>query len=280
MTEETWFKTPVGRVIQGNVQKGNSHNRDGEAYVVKNGARAGQPYQNFFFALAIPKAGETHWKETEWGAHIFATAHAAWPQKQPDRPDFAWKVDDGDSLTPNKEGRVNAQTDGFPGHWVLRFSTNYAPQVVNADGTQTILEEDAIKRGYFVQVYAGVKGNGNAKNPGVYMSAKIVALSAYGEEIKSAGIDASTLGFGGAPLPAGAASTPAAAFTPPAAVVAPPVAAPVAPPAPPVAPPPNPAILQPPVHKMTALAQGATRAQLHGAGWTDETLIANGLMEA
>lgn len=284
--DEIFITSPVGRLVQGDVHKGKTTDDKGQPLVVKSGPNAGQPRTDYFFTLAIPKAGEQSWQQTPWGQEIAAFAHSAWPQGQHSFPDFSWKIDDGDSTIPNKVGRVNANTDGFPGNWIVRFSGGFAPQLVNKDGTEKIMQDGAIKRGYYIQVYFGVKSNQNTKSPGLYVSPKIVALNAYGEEIKGVELDATSVGFGQSAAPVGAMAVPPAALgavaapVPPAAPVpsAPPVAAPVA------APPPNPAILQPPAappaKQLTDKAGGATYEQLIAAGWTDELLIANGYMAA
>lgn len=278
MTEETLrIKLPVGRLVQGDPHKGRDRDAKGKPLVTKNGPNAGQPRTEYFIAVAVPKNGEQHWNQTEWGAQIHAFGQSVWPQGQYQQPAFAWKIDDGDSTVPNTFGRVNATTEGFAGHWIVRMSSGYAPGLYNRDGSEKILQDGAIKRGYYVEVLIGIRSNQNLQKPGIYVSPELIALNAYGEEIKGAEIDASAVGFGQSAAPAGALTTPAPAL--------PSVAAPTVPPvpvAPVVAPPPNPAILQPPApaRKLTAAAGGATYEQLIAAGWTDETLVANGLMEA
>lgn len=175
---------------------------------------------------------------------------------------------------------------------------------------------DAIKHGYYVQAAVNVSDNTTAagqpaKTPGVYINLDIIALAAYGQPIVfDTQVDAAQAGFGGFSLPAGAMTTPPAGLAvPPAAPVpnAPaaagaamspasmvnaatavppansaPWTASVTPnhqfaagvPAPaPVAPPPA-----APVRQMTAAAAGVTYEAYIAAGWTDDQLIANGLM--
>ena len=76
---------PVGRVVLGNLYKGNSTDIDGKPLVVKQGANAGQPRINFFFAVAIPKSGEQHWSQTAWGQQIHSVGITAFPQQGNDR---------------------------------------------------------------------------------------------------------------------------------------------------------------------------------------------------
>jgi hypothetical protein len=265
----TNFTTPVGRMVMGDLYTPQTKDAEGNPLVVKSGPNAGQPKQVYFFALAIPKnPGETHFSQTPWGAIIWKVGHDAFSTVA-DAPLFAWKIVDGDSAIPNRKGKIPRDREGYPGNWVISFSSGFSPNIYNRDGSAVIAEVGAVKLGYFLQVNADVDGNGSSNQPGVYINHKMVALSAYGPEIY-VGPDASTAGFGEAPLPAGASATPPAAFTPP-------VATP-----PSMPPPPNPAILQmppvAPVHRMTPLAQGATYESMIAVGWNDALLIQHGYM--
>lgn len=206
---------PPGRMVQGNLYKPNTTDAENRPLVVKSGPNAGQPRVDYFFAVAIPKGpGETHWAQTEWGQKIWNLGHASWPQGQAQRADFAWKIIDGDSQVPNKRGVKPCDMVGHAGHWVLKFGGGYAPKIVTRDGSQSILEPDAVKPGYFVQVFGNVSSNKSTQTAGLYLNHRIVALAGYGEEI-SFGPDPSAVGFGGAALPAGASAVPLGAMTPP-----------------------------------------------------------------
>ena len=113
---------------------------------------------------------------------------------------------DGDSQQPNRRGTIPANVEGYAGHWVLNFSSGYQPKLFNADGTQQLIEIDAVKPGYYIQVYGTVRGNDNSANPGVFLNHSMVALAGFGPEIMT-GPDAGAVGFGGA-LPPGASPTP------------------------------------------------------------------------
>lgn len=288
---------PIGRLVRGSLYKGQDKDAEGKPLVVKSGPNAGQPRLDFYFAVAIPKTpGQTHWAQTEWGAQIWAVGHAAFPQAA-QAPSFAWKVIDGDSTVPNKKGRKPCDNEGYPGNWVVQFSSGFAPKIFTADGTQQITEADAVKLGYYVQVYGSCDGNGSQSQPGVFVNHSMVAMAGYGPEIV-VGPDATAVGFGKGPAPVGMMSAPAAgAFNPapPVAAVPPPVApVPAAPPvmaAPPapVAVAPNPAILMPPPPAaapqvpaappavvMTAKAAGITYEQMVAGGWTHEALVQHG----
>lgn len=295
--------TPVGRLVSGSVYKGRTQNAEGAPLVYKSGPEAGKPRQEFYVAIALPKGAEKHWAETEWGSKIWQAGHAGMPSAG-QNPKFAWKVTDGDSQVPNGKGNKPCDREGWPGNWVLHFSSSYPMQVYNRDGSQKLTEVDAIRLGYYVQIAGDVAFNGSAQQPGIYLNGGMIALSAFGEEIYI-GPDASQAGFGAAPLPAGASLTPPAGFAPPAAagvpapaptMPAPPAAAPApAPaPAPHVAPPaaapapvapnpaftavPPPAVPAAPARQMTAKAAGATYESFIAQGWNDSLLVEHGYM--
>lgn len=270
------FTTPVGRMVNGNLYTPQTKDADGKPLLVKNGPNIGQPTQKFYIAIAIPKVPGAHWaayprnpkmpEQESWGEAIWAAGNLAFAQVA-QSPSFAWKVSDGDSVIPNKKGRKPCDNEGWPGNWILHCSGSFAPKCYNNDGSAVLLEKDAIKPGYYVQIAGNVGGNNSSQNPGVFVNPSMVSLQGYGAEIIS-GPDASAVGFGGAPLPAGASAVPVAAFVPGHAPVPPAghpvVAAPFYPPGalphppgapvPPVAPPvaaavpvvPHPGFLTPP----------------------------------
>lgn len=283
--DKTNFTTPVGRLLQGSLYKGQTTDAEGKPLVVKSGPNTGQPRVDYFFALGIPKGAEKHWSETEWGAKIWAVGHAAFPGVA-SSPKFAWKVTDGDSQIPNMRGKKPCDREGYKGHWVLNFSSGFAPRIFNRDGTQAIVEPDAVKLGYYVQVNGDVGGNGSVQQPGVFLNHSMVAYAAFGAEIV-VGPDATQAGFGTAPLPAGASLTPpAGAFNPAAPMATPAPLIPGAPMAPNSAPvyPSAPAPAAPtsaaPARVMTAAANGASYEAMIANGWTDATLVQNGMMLA
>lgn len=281
---------PIGRIVLGSLYTPNVKDAEGKPLVVKNGPNVGQARTNFFFALAIPKGSEQHWAQTAWGAVIWGVGHTAFPQAA-QSPTFAWKIEDGDSVVPNKRGRKPCDNEGWKGHWVLKFSGGFAPKVYRQDGTDLVQEmtEGFIKAGYFVEVAGTVDGNGSQSQPGIYLNHSMVCFRAYGPEI-TFGPDVKEAGFGVAALPAGASATP-----PPSAIPMP--AAGASAPIPVV---PNPGFLQVPIPsastpavpvpvppvpaspssgpQMTAKANGGTYKQFIDAGWTDANLIAQGYM--
>ncbi len=197
---------PVGRMVAGSMYKPNDKDFEGKTLVVKSGPNVGKPRLDYFFAVAIKKGQERHWAETPWGQVIWVAGHTGFPNGEAQRPTFSWKVDDGDSTIPNRRNVIPNTKEGYAGHWVVKCSSGYPPRIYNANGTQQLLEPDAVKCGYFIQMAGTVDANGSVGNPGVYINHSMVALAGYGPEIVS-GPDASAVGFGGQ-LPQGASPTP------------------------------------------------------------------------
>lgn len=281
------FTTPVGRFVWGSLVKPKIKDSEGKPLVIKSGPDAGKPTQRFEFGVAIPKGSETHWNQTPWGQLIDRAGKEGFPGGQHQLPAFAWKITDGDSMIPNRKGRLPSAQVGFKGHWVLAFSSSFAPTTVNANGT-AVVPAESIKCGHYVQINGSVGGNKSLNQPGIFLNHRFVAHAAFGEEI-SIGPDASQAGFGQSPLPTGASVTPVAALAPtqtPSAPVAqqPVVAPPTVAPTPVV---PHPTFLTPSAAPappsgpaMTEKAQGIGYAQMIAAGWTHAQLIEHGYIRA
>jgi len=257
---------PEGRLIMGSLYVGSDKDSKGNLRVVKNGPNKGQPLTQFFMGVAIPKRGEQHWAQTEWGGKIYQAGAAAFPNIY-QNPTFAWKIDDGDSQIPNKQGKKPCDIEGARGHWIVKLSSGFAPKVFAQPSPgvfQELTEQNAVKTGYWVQVSGSVAGNGSAESPGVYLNHGMVLFVRPDAEIRQ-GPDAATafagaavsqglptglpaVPFAGAPampavpaMPVAVAMPPVAVAMPPVAVAVPPVAVAVPPVA--VAVPPNPAFL-------------------------------------
>lgn len=312
MAQSVEILTPVGRLVMGSLYKPQTTDIDGKPLLVKNGPSAGQPTQRYFFALGIPKDGSgKHWAETPWGAKIWQTGHGSFPQGQAQSPTFAWKIVDGDSQVPNGKGIKPASREGYPGHWVLSFSSGFAPKLYRLDQANQPtpwVDVDAINLGDYVEVLGNVAGNDNLLKSGVFLNHSMVCFRGYGQRI-IVGPDPTQVGFGAAAAPAGVSAVPVGATLAPGAVagtplppgtamappppaaaaavvvqpsttyMAPPgaVAAPIsgAIPLPPGA---AAAVATPPGRQMTPKANGATYEQLIAAGWSDDTLRSEGLM--
>jgi hypothetical protein len=205
--QDTNILFPPGRIVQGDLYDPQTKDMQGNDLVTKTGDNAGKTRVNYFFAVAIPKTpGATHWAHEPWGAKIWALGHAWWPQGQAQSPGFAWKIEDGDDTVPNKNGRKNSETEGFPGCWVVRFGSSFATKVHDEQGNP-LLQAGLVKRGYWVEVLGSLATNNNAANPGIYINHSMVSYRAPGKEILS-GPDPRTVGFGKAPLPAGVTAQP------------------------------------------------------------------------
>lgn len=270
--------TPVGRLVGGSLHEPKTTDFDGKPLVVKTGPNAGQPRKSYDFAIAIAKTpGVQHWASEAWGAPIWALGHAEFPNGETQRPDFAWKITDGDSQIPNKRMKKPCDNEGYKGHWIIWFSSGQSPRVYNANGTQQILEANAVKPGYYIQVFGNVTDNKPSQSPGIYINHNMVAFSGVGAEINF-GPDVSAAGFGqNAALPPGAVAYTGQAITPPPGVPAT-GATPPPPPAPPAAAAPPPAAPTGPV--MLPAAQGQTYAAMLAGGWTDALLVQHGMMAA
>lgn len=294
------FTTPVGRFVWGSLVRAKTKDNEGNPLTTKSGPDQGKLTQRFEFGLAIPKGPETHWNQTPWGILIDRAAKEGFPGGQWQLPIFAFKVTDGDSVLPNRKGRIPSKQEGFKGHWVLAFSSSFAPQTVNANGSAVIPPEQ-IKVGHYIQVNGSVGSNKSLNQPGVFLNHRFVSHAGFGVEI-STGPSADQAGFGQAPLPAGASSTPVAALAPAAVqtAVAPVVTLPLITPAPVVTQPvviapapapvnvvPHPTFLTPNVPPappsgpvMTDKAQGITYAQMIANGWNHAQLVEHGYIRA
>ena len=245
------FRTPVARMIGGNAYQGRTTDSKGRALEYKSGPKKGQARTDFPIGIAITKT-QPHWAtEPGWGETIWAEGHASWPGGQAQRPDFAWKVQDGDSTVPNLEGRRPCDNPGWPGHWVIWFSGTNPPPV--ADGRRIMegvpaawsTEPGLVMPGDYVEVFCSVVGN-EAESPGVYLNCEALCLRGYHPEGRlTQRVDLASAGFG-APLPAGASAAPTGNALMPAAPPAP-GASPSTPAAPPVPASPAPAPAASPV---------------------------------
>jgi len=200
--------TPPGRLVNGSVYDKRTTDAQGRPRLIKGGPNQGKLKEDYYLAIAIPKVpGQTHWGYTEWGAKILEVGRAAFPGIADQRPDFAWKISDGDSTVPNQNNKRPCDNEGWPGHWILHWSGSYAPKACNGDGSAYLPEPGAIKRGYYVQIAGTVVGNGDNSKPGVYLNPQLVSLQGYGQEING-GMDPKAAGFGGQALPPGASASP------------------------------------------------------------------------
>jgi hypothetical protein len=220
------YTTPVGRLVGGSCYNPNTKNMDGALLT----DRSGQPRVEYFIMVAFPKTDQTI---AAIMPQIQAEAARLWPQIDLSTHPFSWKIIDGDGI--DSKGQPYSNREGYGGCYIFKFSGGFAPKLFDQNNAE-LVQPDAIKTGYYVQVEVTVNSNGNNNKPGLFHNPNMIKLCGYGPEISHAPNAAAVFGNAPAALPAGASATPLApANGMPAAPVAP-VAAPVAPVAAPVAP--------------------------------------------
>lgn len=252
------FTTPVGRFIGGSMYEGDPNDYEGRPKFYKSGQNQGKPRTDWSFGIAVKKGNETHWASAEttlatgqvekWGEKIWQAGHN-FQGNAGANPDFAWKIQDGDSQVPGKPGkdgkpgRKPCEREGYPGCWVIWFSKPNIPNVYDLVGRQApekVTQVGEVMPGDYIQVNGSAVGNDSTGNPGVFLNHESVCRIAFGPRI-STGMDVNAVGFGAVgALPAGASMVPLAG----AAMPAPPAAA--APAAAPPPPPPRAALPPPP----------------------------------
>ncbi len=287
MSTRRYFTSPVGRLLSGDVFTPND--KDFQGNKLKD--REGKDKVEYFVAIAFPKSDPLTEPMLD---ELRAAAHEGFPAMfangaQPAK--FAWKFVDGDSQVPSEvKGVKPCDRDGYPGHMVVSFSTKFPVEAYDAQSPPVrILDENAIKRGYWVRVTGSVEANGSPVNSGLFVSHSMVQLVYFGEVISSgpsaseafaapptampAGASTTPLAPSGG-LPGGAPSAPPAGAAPPAPSQSAPTGAAPAPtpgfgapstvaPAPPPPAPPGPQMTSGCPHTYEALKT---------AGWTDDAM--------
>lgn len=265
--------TPVARLVMGSLYEPNTKKMDGSPLIDE---KTGQPTQEYWFHVAIPKGQEQHWNQTQWGSQIWQFVNQEFANKVP--PNFVWKIDDGDSTIPNTKGRIPRDNEGYAGCWILKLKSRYAPNIYDQHN-KLLTQEGFIQTGNYIQARVNLAVNRGTKGvPSLLANATMVGFNSYGAPIISARIeDPNDVGFGAPPV---GSVTPLAseAFNNMVTQQAPVPQAIQTPSVPVVPTVPHTGILTPPIRRMTPKAQGATYEQLLQAGWTDELLTSNGLM--
>jgi len=268
------FTTPVGRIVSGILSKPRTKDAEGRPLTVKSGPNAGQPRVDYYVGVAIPKTDpvwvELYQKIRNFSAQICPA--------MVNRPDFSWKITDGDSQIPNQNNIKPCDKEGWPGHWILHLSNGFPPTCYREENGEYVqIDLDEIKTGYYVQVNGTVSSNGSTQSPGIYLNLYKVLLRGYGPEINT-GVSAEEA-FGGvlSQLPPGASATPIASTGAGFSVhQAPAPQAPIAPPpahdivneaiaSTPAPPPPAPPVEE----KYVFNGQNWTKKQLLAASWTE-----------
>jgi hypothetical protein len=197
------FFLPPGRVVMGSLYDLQTKDQQGRE----------REKPNIFFGVAVPKTDPevaavlNIINQTAWG-HYQNITHIADQLKQGlDAPNFAWKVEDGDS-------KKNAGREGFAGCWVFRFSTSIYP-IKTGDSQNNPIDPSTIKCGYYVDIAGNCAPNElTDKNAGVYLNPVVVRLLGYGKEIQQGPSVAQAFATRAAVLPAGASALPVATGTP------------------------------------------------------------------
>jgi hypothetical protein len=276
MNESTNILTPVGRLVNGSPFEASTTNMEGAPLMVKSGPNAGQPRSEYFLSIAVPKSDPA---VAALYQQVVTVARAGFPQffdasGKCMRPDFAFKIVDGDSVVPDMRGRRPVDREGYPGCWVFKFKSGFAPKVYTKGGAAIITNPAEVKCGYYVRIYGTVAPNNNTMKPGVYLNCSMVELVGYGEEITFGPSGDAVFGAAPAVLPAGASAAPVAPRTPLSAPAWPPVNVAPAPdfltppaPMPPAPPAPAPA----PVEEFYIVnGQRIAKEALLGVGWTEQ----------
>jgi hypothetical protein len=188
---------PVGRLVSGHPMEPQQVRDNNDKPLIGDN---GQPVTQRYIGVAIPKGAEVHWNQTEWGAKIYAEAQDpvhGYPNGEIGQPSFSWKIVDGDSTVPNKNGNKPCEQEGYKGHWVIMMSTRIVYNCYHVgryEPMQAIQNKAEIKRGDYCRVMCTVKGNkpskkGNkpSKTPGVYINPQMFELSRAGIEIVTTG---------------------------------------------------------------------------------------------
>ncbi|MGL5729175.1 MAG: hypothetical protein ACRCYD_15145 [Plesiomonas sp.] len=275
---------PVGRLVSGHPMEARPVTDKDDRPVMD---ASGSPVTDRYIGVAIPKAGEQHWNQTEWGAKVWQAAQDpvnGYPNGEFNSPTFSWKIVDGDSQVPNKKGNKPCDQEGYAGHWVVHMSTRLAYgcfHVGRYDALQAIQNKGEIKRGDYCRVFCSVKGNKPSQSPGVYVNPQLFELTRAGIEIVSVGSGpaaADVFGATAAVMPSNAqVDTAVVPTTPPAAP------APVTPPAAPapVTPPAAPAydLVTPPVLEEKYTYSGMTKTLTEWCampGWSEALIKQHG----
>lgn len=230
--------TPVGRIVQGSLFQRITKDMKGNQLSFKDG----EVRSTVYVGLAIAK---NHGGHRDLMELIQSEARLLWPQGQTTGQKFGWKMYDGDS--PEFVTR-----EGFPGHTVLRLTTNFNLAVYAQDGKTIITDPKAIKCGDYIDTVISIASNRDTKQPGLFLNIHAARLVGYGEEIIA--VDYSKHFQTPPQMPQGASPAPV-------------------PNAPMPPPPPTQA------KRMTAKAGGVSYEAFVAQGWTDEALRTEGYLE-
>jgi hypothetical protein len=214
------FYLPPGRIVMGDPHSIQENDQQGRK----------REHPTVFFGVAVPKTTPGIDQVIGLINQVARSYYGNMPQIMEqinqglNAPNFAWKVDDGDS-------QKNAGREGFAGSWIFRFSTSIMP-LKCGDSQDNPIDPTMIKCGYYVDVVGSVDANKlTDKNAGVYLNPNGVRLLGYGKEIASGPTVGQLFAGKAAALPPGASALPVAGSPMPGApapVTPPPAPAPMA----------------------------------------------------
>jgi hypothetical protein len=211
----TNFTTPTGRLVFGNPFTAQVKKDDDQKPVLDK--VTGQPVMEFTVGVAFAKSDPA---TTAFLAELRVADRAAWPQYFDAAGNrtavaFADKIKDGDGL--DRKGRPYSRKDGWAGHWIISFMSQYAPGVFAHDGRQWAQITTGVKPGDYVRVSGTTTSNmqtAASRTAGMYRNLNMVGKVGDGAPIV-VGADANEV-FGAAPppLPPGATTVPQAPGVP------------------------------------------------------------------
>lgn len=182
--------TPAGRMVQGKLEMQQRQDMTTRQPMWKDVAKT-IPDTGIFFSVAFPKLidGQPNAEFAEFYGKMQQVAYESWPQFFPqgaqgacNNPNFSWKLQDGDGV--DKMGQSVATKAGFPGHWIIKFDTDYDVKSYY-DGkfaAHEVIQNPAeiIKRGYWISVYCEMRSNNadltKRQVPGISIYPKLVTF--------------------------------------------------------------------------------------------------------
>lgn len=191
----TEFNTCTGRIVWGHPLKPQDKTDDNGVKVLDS---TGAPVKQWSFGVAFPKA---EFEQQIWPV-LFAETSKGYPNGVP--PKYSYKYKDGDDPNPvwanGKQLPAYNTREGYPGHYVLTFSTEFqAPGCyIYQNGAYVQIGADQIKTGDWVQVGASTKWHAG-QSPGLYVNPLTVLLCWEGDPLGGSYTADPTKTFGAAP---------------------------------------------------------------------------------
>lgn len=148
--------------------------------------KAGQPYQEYGFGLAVHKSVLQNVAEGQPG-HIWAAIHEEAYKMFPNRvipASFAMKVQDGDTGV-NRDGVQLNTKKGYPGHMIFTMKTTIPIKWYKRENGQMFQIAEGIKCGDYVDCSLTISSHAGA-NSGIYLNPNACEFLLAGEGIVNA----------------------------------------------------------------------------------------------